>query len=100
MATDVSSFKNAYKTAITANFPDRAKVVLGDREFSFRALSIPLRYGSNPHQQFAAYAPDWNPNLSVGNMKMLKGGKSGLSLTNLQDISQAINILKYFDKPS
>lgn len=100
MATDVSSFKKAYKTPIQADFPQTAKLVLGDREYTFRSVPYALRYGTNPHQPFAAYAPDWNPNLSIGRLNMLKGGKGGLSLTNLQDMSQAIHVLKYFDKPA
>lgn len=99
MATDVSSFKNAYKTAITSNFPATAEIVLGDRHIPLQAVDISLRYGTNPHQPFAAYRPV-DGTLSVGNLEMLKGGKAGLSLTNLQDMSQALNVLKYFDKPA
>jgi phosphoribosylaminoimidazolecarboxamide formyltransferase/IMP cyclohydrolase len=33
-------------------------------------------------------------------MKMLKNGKSGLSQTNLEDISYALNIVKFFDVPA
>jgi len=100
MATDVSSFKDVYKTAVAADFPQQVTVLFGDRRMTFNKLTIPLRYGTNPHQPFAAYAPADNPQLSVGNLEMLKGGKAGLSLTNLQDMSQAINILKYFTKPA
>jgi phosphoribosylaminoimidazolecarboxamide formyltransferase/IMP cyclohydrolase len=97
MATDVSSFKNAYKTPIAASFPQKAYVSFGDQCFDFVAVGIDLRYGTNPHQPFAAYRPVVG-DLSVGDLNMLKGGKAGLSLTNMQDMSQAINILKYFDK--
>ena len=38
MPTNVSSFKDAYKTAIKADFPETAKIVLGDMEI------IPLRF--------------------------------------------------------
>lgn len=95
MATDVSSFKDAYKTAIKADFPTVAELVVGTHAIPFRAVSTQLRYGTNPHQPFGAYYPI-NGALSVGNLEMLKGGKDGLSLTNLQDMSQAVNILKYF----
>jgi len=103
MATDVSSFKDAYKTAVTADFPETAELKLGDKTCRFERLPIDLRYGTNPHQPFMAYAPisDTIPgNMIFADMKMLKGGKAGLSLTNLQDMSQALNILKYFDKPA
>ncbi len=96
MATDVSSFKNAYKTAITTDFPRTAEIVLGDQRFPLEAVDISLRYGTNPHQPFAAYRPV-DGTLSVGRLEMLKGGKAGLSLTNLQDMSQALNVLKYFE---
>jgi len=97
MPTDVSSFKDAYKTAIKADFPKTARLVLGDRELQFQAVPLELRYGTNPHQPFAAYAPV-DATLSIGNIEMLKGGKAGLSLTNLQDMSQALNTLKYFSR--
>ncbi|OHD71330.1 MAG: hypothetical protein A2W19_10005 [Spirochaetes bacterium RBG_16_49_21] len=99
MATDVSSFKDAYKKAIKSDFPDEAMIVVGGRRFPLKRVPYTLRYGTNPHQPFTAYAPAGGANLSVGNMEMLKGGKEGLSLTNLQDMSQALNILKFFDRP-
>jgi len=100
MATDVSSFKDVYKTALAAEFPGTAELVIGDERIRLKALPIALRYGTNPHQPFMAYAPVGDPDLSIGNLEMLKGGKAGLSLTNLQDMSQALNILKYFNRPS
>lgn len=100
MATDVSSFKDVYKTAVRGDFPRQITILFGDRKITFDALSVPLRYGTNPHQPFAAYVPSNAMHLSIGNLEMLKGGKAGLSLTNLQDMSQAINILKYFTKPA
>ena len=50
MATDVSSFKDAYKTAIKADFPKTIELSLGDKTTKYQAVSIPLRYGTNPHQ--------------------------------------------------
>jgi len=100
MATDVSAFKDVYKTAIASDFPQEATIILGNTTIKLKALDIALRYGTNPHQPFAAFAPVAGQALSVGNLDMLKGGKAGLSLTNLQDMSQAVNILKYFKRPS
>ncbi len=100
MATDVSSFKDAYKKAIASDFPGEAKIVLGDRAFPLKKVPYALRYGTNPHQPFAAYAPASGKDLSVGSLEMLKGGKEGLSLTNIQDMSQALSILKFFNRPS
>jgi phosphoribosylaminoimidazolecarboxamide formyltransferase/IMP cyclohydrolase len=58
-----------------------------------------LRYGTNPHQPAAFYKPEGiiSP---IGDMKILKNGKSGLSQTNLEDISYALNIVKFFDIPA
>jgi phosphoribosylaminoimidazolecarboxamide formyltransferase/IMP cyclohydrolase len=100
MPTDVSSFKDVYKTAVQSSFPQEAAILLGDKKIPLKAVPTQLRYGTNPHQPFAAYAPVESAHLSVGNLTMLKGGKSGLSLTNLQDMSQALNILKYFARPA
>lgn len=58
-----------------------------------------LRYGPNPHQTAAFYKPTDNDLGILSEMKILKTGKSGLSETNIEDISYAINILKYFNKP-
>jgi len=102
MGTDVSSFKDAYKTAITGSFPDTIALRVGKDKQVFERLPIDLRYGTNPHQPFMAYAPTRNvvPAFSFAEMDMLKGGKAGLSLTNLQDMSQALNVLKYFKNPA
>ena len=58
-----------------------------------------LRYGTNPHQPAAYYKPA-SVNTPVGSMEILKTGKSGLSQTNLEDISYALNIVKFFDVPA
>jgi phosphoribosylaminoimidazolecarboxamide formyltransferase / IMP cyclohydrolase len=100
MPTDVSSFKDVYKTAIASSFPEEATLILGDQQIALKAVATPLRYGTNPHQPFTAFAPKNSNALSVGNLDMLKGGKAGLSLTNLQDMSQALNTLKYFQRPA
>jgi len=54
-----------------------------------------LRYGTNPHQTAALYRPRALPAV-IGGMQVLKTGKSGLSQTNLEDISYALNICKFF----
>jgi phosphoribosylaminoimidazolecarboxamide formyltransferase/IMP cyclohydrolase len=59
-----------------------------------------LRYGTNPHQPAAFYKPVEEESLVIGDMKILKNGKSGLSQTNLEDISYALNIVKFFDVPA
>ena len=59
-----------------------------------------LRYGTNPHQPAAFYRPAGADSLVIGGMKILKQGKSGLSQTNLEDISYALNMIKYMQVPS
>jgi phosphoribosylaminoimidazolecarboxamide formyltransferase/IMP cyclohydrolase len=58
-----------------------------------------LRYGTNPHQPAAFYKP-LNVDTPVGDLKILKNGKNGLSQTNLEDISYSMNIVKFFDAPA
>ncbi|HNW30409.1 MAG TPA: hypothetical protein PKN50_18175, partial [Spirochaetota bacterium] len=65
MATDVSSFKDAYKKAIKSDFPEEAMIVIGDKKIALRKVGIQLRYGTNPHQPFIAYAPAGSSSLSV-----------------------------------
>ena len=54
-----------------------------------------LRYGTNPHQTAAYYKLKGNRN-TIGDLKIIKNGKNGLSQTNLEDISYSLNIAKYF----
>ena len=58
-----------------------------------------LRYGTNPHQTAAFYRPEDGGDV-IGKMTVIKNGKSGLSQTNLEDISYSLNIVKFFDKPA
>lgn len=57
-----------------------------------------MRYGTNPRQTAAFYKPVDGINV-IGDMEVLKTGKSGLSQTNLEDISYALNICKFFTTP-
>lgn len=58
-----------------------------------------LRYGTNPHQPAAFYKPVGYSS-PVGSIEILKTGKSGLSQTNLEDISYSLNIVKFFETPA
>jgi AICAR transformylase/IMP cyclohydrolase PurH len=84
------------KTYFTRNIGD----YLDDISFLGKKYSKleDLRYGTNPHQTAAFYKPTSNDLGVLSEMKILKTGKSGLSETNIEDISYAINILKYFNK--
>jgi len=58
-----------------------------------------LRYGTNPHQAAAYYRPAGKCGV-IGGIEIIKNGKSGLSQTNLEDISGALNIVKFCDGPA
>ena len=82
--------RDAYLTKNTGDFP--AEMTVGGRKF---VKVEDLRYGTNPHQPAAFYRPA-DAKGAIMDMKTLKSGKNGLSQTNLEDISGAINIIKYF----
>jgi phosphoribosylaminoimidazolecarboxamide formyltransferase/IMP cyclohydrolase len=86
--------RNTYLSKNLGNFADTMKI--GDREY---VKVEDLRYGTNPHQPAAFYKPAGQVNV-IGDMEILKTGKSGLSQTNLEDISYALNIVKFFDTPA
>jgi AICAR transformylase/IMP cyclohydrolase PurH len=90
------SIKKLYRTKVEESFPDEIKIVLGDQEIDYHKVQS-LRYGENPHQPAAYYAPK-EGKLTVGAMKILKTGKGGLSRTNIEDMNNAVNIVRYFDE--
>ena len=92
------SIKKLYRTKVEETFPEKIKITLGDREIEYYKAQS-LRYGENPHQPAAYYAPK-EGKLTVGAMKILKTGKGGLSRTNIEDMNNAMNIVRYFDDAS
>ena len=92
---DTSLNRNSYLTQNLGSFP-------GETEFfGVKYVKVnDLRYGTNPHQPAAYYKPANALATVIGDMKVLKNGKSGLSQTNLEDISYSLNIVKYFDRPA
>ncbi|MBN1863923.1 MAG: hypothetical protein JW808_03385 [Victivallales bacterium] len=92
--TEKSLNRNAYLSRNVGEFADDL-IVVGRRYVKVEDL----RYGTNPHQSAAFYKPD-GISCPIGDMKVLKTGKSGLSQTNLEDISYALNIVKFFDEPA
>ncbi len=84
----------SYLTANTGDFPSEITV----NGCTFEKVSD-LRYGTNPHQPAAFYRPAGCQG-AIMDMVTLKTGKNGLSQTNLEDISGALNIVKYFDRPA
>lgn len=86
--------RNTYLSKNIGDFAD--SITIGDRNYT---KVEDLRYGTNPHQPAAFYKPE-DAFTPIGDMKILKNGKSGLSQTNLEDISYALNIVKYFNTPA
>ncbi len=93
------SIKKLYRTKLEESFPPTVKITIGDEETVYDKVQS-LRYGENPHQPAAYYAPRGAANLTVGAMKILKTGKGGLSQTNIEDMNNAINIVRYFEEPA
>ncbi len=85
--------RQSYLSRNTGDYP-QAMEVLG---LNYEKVDD-LRYGTNPHQTAAYYRPVGMA-APIGGMQVLKTGKSGLSQTNLEDISYALNICKYFSRP-
>jgi len=92
------SMRKKYSTALEEDFPDSIKITIGDHETVYRK-HMSLRYGENPHQPAAFYSPTDGP-LTVGDIKLLKSGKSGLSMTNVEDANNSMRIVSYFDQPA
>jgi len=90
--------RKKYSTALEEDFPDSIKITIGDHETVYRK-HMSLRYGENPHQPAAFYSPTDGP-LTVGDIKLLKSGKSGLSMTNVEDANNSMRIVSYFDQPA
>ena len=86
--------RQTYLSKNVGSFPDTASFLGHDY-----TKVDDLRYGTNPHQTAAFYKPA-NRNAVIGDMVILKNGKSGLSQTNLEDISYSLNIVKFFDRPA
>jgi phosphoribosylaminoimidazolecarboxamide formyltransferase/IMP cyclohydrolase len=86
--------RNSYLSKNIGDFP--ASVEIMGRQY---VKVEDLRYGTNPHQPAVYYKPAGTTSV-IGDMKMLKNGKSGLSQTNLEDISYALNIVKFTDVPA
>ena len=86
--------RSSYLSQNLGNFADG--IVINGRNYE---KVTDLRYGTNPHQTAAYYRPVDNAGV-IGGMEILKNGKSGLSQTNLEDISYALNIVKFFDRPA
>ena len=92
------SMRRRYRTALEESFPEEMTIKIGDRETVYKKRKS-LRYGENPHQPAAFYAPIGKP-LTVGSIELLKTGKRGLSMTNLEDVNNSLRIVSYFEEPA
>ena len=73
--------RNTYLSKNAGDFPETTSLLGLDYQ-----KVDDLRYGTNPHQTAAFYKPVGRI-CPIGDMQVLKNGKSGLSQTNLEDIS-------------
>jgi phosphoribosylaminoimidazolecarboxamide formyltransferase/IMP cyclohydrolase len=122
----MQDLKKAYKTVMDDHFPTEMTITFGEQKLIYQKrtwkieedstlIEKGLRYGENPGQEAAIYELI-NGNLSLGNCEFIKAGNSLVSgiqesdmlqfgkhpgKTNLTDIDNSLNILKYLtDKPS
>ena len=94
MPTDISDMKRTYRTAVAGDFPDELDVRLA------RDANLQLRYGENPMQPAAVYGFKGTSLAELTNVRLAKTGKGGVSAINLMDVLRAMDILKYFERPS
>jgi phosphoribosylaminoimidazolecarboxamide formyltransferase/IMP cyclohydrolase len=92
------SMRKKYRTALEEQFPEEIRIIIGGSERLYRK-KMSLRYGENPHQPAAFYSPA-EGHLTVGALRLLKTGKSGLSMTNVEDVNNAMRIVSYFREPA
>ncbi len=90
--TDVTDMKRKYREVKEGEFPDELTIAL-EKESD-------LRYGENPNQPAAVYRVKGTSLAEFTNIRLAKSGKGGLSATNFMDVTRALDLLKFFDKPS
>ncbi|MBS7619885.1 IMP cyclohydrolase [Candidatus Bathyarchaeota archaeon] len=90
--------RNKYRTSLEEHFPSELKIIFGGEEVVYEK-TMSLRYGENPHQPASFYKRKTGIQI-IGGLEELKTGKGGLSQTNIEDVNNALNILKYFRMPA
>ncbi len=121
----MANLKAMYKTVMADHFPETMTVTFGDQTLVYRkrtwkladektgeTVDKGLRYGENPGQEAALYELV-NGNLALGDCRFIEPGKGLVSAlaeenlvqfgkhpgkTNLTDIDNALNILRYLDE--
>jgi len=89
---DVKDIRKMYSEMNKGDFPEKMILEM-DKETD-------LRYGENPNQPGAIYTLTGTTLSELTNLQLLKSGKQGVSATNEMDVTRAMDILKFFDKPS
>ncbi len=92
------SIRKKYSTALEEGYPEEITIKVGEVETVYRK-KMSLRYGENPHQPAAYYAPT-EGHLTVGDLEIVKTGKGGLSMTNVEDVNNSLRIVSYFKEPA
>ena len=96
--------RRMYRTAVSSqDLPQKMSLVFDGRELVFERMSwrvgdedLGLRYGTNPHQPAAIYRAQGLDVKALGDMKLRKSGKGGLSATNIEDGYRALRIVGRF----
>lgn len=92
------SMRKRYSTALEEDYPEKITIKIGEKETIY-VKKMGLRYGENPHQPASFYTP-MDVDLNIGELKILKTGKGGLSMTNLEDINNSLRIVGYYAEPA
>jgi phosphoribosylaminoimidazolecarboxamide formyltransferase/IMP cyclohydrolase len=92
------SIRKRYSTALEEEYPEEIKIIIGKSETVYKK-KMSLRYGENPHQPAAYYTPATG-HLTIGDLEILKTGKGGLSMTNIEDMNNSLRIVSYFKSPA
>ncbi|HLC81230.1 MAG TPA: hypothetical protein VJH68_01100 [Candidatus Nanoarchaeia archaeon] len=99
--TDISGFQRRYRERSQGDFPDVLTLKL-EKKWD-------LKYGENPNQHGAIYVLEEINCANAGRLAELTNlqsvrsdgkGKGGLSLTNIMDVTRALDNLKWFDVPA
>lgn len=94
--TDISKFSRRYRERNEGDFPESLELKLSKES--------DLKYGENPNQHGAIYVVESSRQIAeLTNIVSIRAdgkGKGGLSMTNMMDITRAMDVLKYFDVPA
>jgi len=89
----------SYDAAISKYLNSKAEVEYPERVSIAITKECELRYGENPHQSAGFYKLSANDEVSIGNAKILPGGKA-ISFNNLLDVNAAFELVKEFAEPA